>query len=409
MKSRVEMMLFAGSALLAGLLLLSLAPPLASDIRIAVEQVPDQHAGEAFELTLRSVRTNGWPLGSFDVRRLRVSGGAITGVHRVADADDLWRVEIKPDGRRSVGIDLLAAEPLRIVVPGPPITARVLELPDYHSGLRRVPIRIEFSEPIFTSVRNLGDHALQVNGAPLAGVRRIDGRQDLWEVIVAPDSGDDVVITLDPAQACPEGRPHCFDDLRRLSHALQVTISAATVYLTFDDGPHLVYTPQILDLLAEYNARATFFVIGLRAQAYPELIERIVREGHTLANHTWNHDVLVGLTREEFNRTVMSTQQVLGEHATPCLRPPNLIVDEYTEPWAAELGLRLIMATAGTDDWRQPGADIIARRFFAGAAPNAIIVLHDGGGNRSQTVAGLRSALWNLKSSNYSYEPICRP
>ena len=400
---------FAWSTLLAGLLLLGLAPPLASNVPLSVEQMPDQHTGETFDLILRAVPGNGRTSESFDVRRLQVTGGAITGAHPVADTDDLWRIQIKPDGRRSVGIDLLAAEPTQIVVPGPPITARVLDPPAYHSGLRRVPIRIEFSEPIFNGVRNLSDHVLNTNGTPLVGVRRIDARHDLWEIIVAPDSGDDIVITLDPTQACPDDQAHCLDDLSRLSHVLEATIPAATLHLTFDDGPHPVYTPQILDLLAEYDARATFFVVGAMVETYPQLIQRIVREGHTLANHTWNHDVLAGLTQEEFNETVTRAQIALGQHATPCLRPPNFKVDEHTEPWAAELGLRLVMATAVTDDWRLPGANVIASRIFVGAAPDAVIVLHDGGGDRSQTVEGLRTALRSLRRSNYSYEPICHP
>ena len=391
------------------------------------EGVPARHDGEAFSITLRLLERTDKNVSLSNAGTLVVSAGAVTKVERFAEGGSRWRVHVRPDGRRSVGIRWMAnprchkadqsclpdrvtaSAPPEVVIPGPPITARVLELPEYHSGLTRVSFQIEFSEPLFTDLRDLSKRALQVGGAALDGVRRPDDRYDLLEVALAPRSGDDVTIELSRGRSCADRNRICLDDMPRLSDPLKLTIPAATIYLTFDDGPHPSYTPQILDTLADYNARATFFVIGCSAQAFPNLIQRIVREGHTLANHTWNHDVLAGLTRESFEETVTRAQQVLGEHATRCLRPPNLQVDEHTKPWAAELGLRLIMATSVTDDWLRPGADVIASRLLAAARPDAIIVLHDGGGDRSQTVEGLRTALQSLKSRNYSYEPICDP
>ena len=394
---------------------------------VRFEGVPAHHDGETFSITLRLLEGSDEVRGPFEAGDLSVTAGSVTRIERSPDRDDLWRVEIRPDSRRSVVIHWLddadcletdeacpsdrfaAAAPQEIVVPGPPITARALELPEYHSGLKLVSFEIQFSEPVFISHRELGKGALSVGAATLHSVRRPDGRRDLLEVTVLPHTGEDVTIELTREHSCTNGNRICLNDLRRLPAPLRVTIPAATVYLTFDDGPHPVYTPQILDILADYNARATFFVIGRSVKAFPQLIQRIVREGHTLANHTWNHDVLADLTQEEFDETVTRTQQALGVHATPCLRPPNFRVDDHTEPWAAELGLRLIMATAGTEDWARPGAGAIASRLFAAAKADAIIVLHDGGGDRSQTVEGLRYALWSLRGFRYSYDPICHP
>ncbi|CAI8042511.1 Peptidoglycan-N-acetylglucosamine deacetylase BC_1960 [Geodia barretti] len=114
----------------------------------------------------------------------------------------------------------------------------------------------------------------------------------------------------------------------------------AVVYLTFDDGPHPVYTPQVLDVLARYGARATFFVVGSLAQAYPDIIQRIAAEGHTIANHTWNHEDLAGLSRAAFDETVGRTQAILADLATPCLRPPYGSVDAFTREWASSHGCR---------------------------------------------------------------------
>ena len=160
------------------------------------------------------------------------------------------------------------------------------------------------------------------------------------------------------------------------------------MYLTFDDGPHPTYTPQILDILAWHGARATFFVTGESASLYPELIERIVHEGHTLANHTWDHVALDTLSAEEFEETVLRTQRALGDHATPCIRPPYYRADQETYERAAGLGLQVIMGNVRPRDWARPGAQVIANRIVGGAAPNAVVVLHDGGGDRSQTVEG---------------------
>ncbi len=179
------------------------------------------------------------------------------------------------------------------------------------------------------------------------------------------------------------------------------------VYLTIDDGPHPVYTPQILDVLARHNARATFFVVGYLAERYPAIVERIVAEGHTVANHTWLHEDLTTLSREAFDQTISRTQEILGEHAAPCVRPPYGARDAFTYDWAASHGLAVALWTVDTFDWRNPGAETIANRIVAGATDGAIISLHDGGGDRSQTVEALDDALDRLADSGIRYEPLC--
>ena len=180
------------------------------------------------------------------------------------------------------------------------------------------------------------------------------------------------------------------------------------VYLTFDDGPHPVYTPQVLDVLARHDAQATFFVLGSLAQAHPDIIERIAAEGHTVANHTWNHEDLAGLPRDAFDETVRRTQAQLGELATPCLRPPYASTDAYTQEWAASHGLSLMMWTVDPSDWRRPPAAEIADHIVRRAVAGAVVLLHDGGGDRSNTVRGLDMALERLSGRGLSYRPVCR-
>lgn len=179
------------------------------------------------------------------------------------------------------------------------------------------------------------------------------------------------------------------------------------VYLTFDDGPHPVYTPQMLDVLARYGARATFFVVGRLAEAYPDLIERIADEGHTIANHTWNHEDLAPLSQASFDETIGRTQDVLGDLATPCLRPPYGSVGDSTRQWAASHGLALVLWDSSPQDWLGPPAAEIADHIVAWARPGAVLLMHDGGGNRSATVAGLDMALERLADRDLSFEPVC--
>ena len=183
--------------------------------------------------------------------------------------------------------------------------------------------------------------------------------------------------------------------------------SGGVVYLTFDDGPHTTYTPQVLDVLARHAARATFFVLGSLAERHPDLVARIVAEGHTVANHSWNHGNLAGLPHSSFDDTIGHTQAVLGDHATPCLRPPYGSIDAFTREWATALGLNLVLWTVDTNDWRRPGAQAIADRIVQGATDEAIILMHDAGGNRTQTVQGLELALNRLSGQDLRYEPVC--
>ena len=389
------------------------------------ERVPSHHEGEEFSLLVRFSKPVTLDGDSLRRNALQVRGGVATAVEPVAGRGDLWEITIAPDTRRSVRLRLMGTSDcsaagaictqhqLRLVnqpetvILGPPIAAEFISAREVHSGSLEVPVLIQLSEPVFASSRILRKQAIQVSGGSLTDLRRVGGRSDLWELTVVPESAATIAISLDPTVACGSDRAGCVEDLYRIAGPLELSIPPAVMYLTFDDGPHPTYTPQILDILAWHGARATFFVTGESASLYPELIERIVHEGHTLANHTWDHVALDTLSAEEFEETVMRTQRALGDHATPCIRPPYYRADQETYERAAGLGLQVIMGNVRPRDWARPGAQVIANRIVGGAAPDAVVVLHDGGGDRSQTVEGLRSALANLSAQNYSFEPVC--
>ena len=191
--------------------------------------------------------------------------------------------------------------------------------------------------------------------------------------------------------------------------AVEVLPPPPVVYLTFDDGPHPVHTSEVLDLLGRYGAQATFFVVGRMVQRFPELTQRIVDEGHTLANHTWNHENLTKLSRAAFDRTIARTQEVLGGRAAACLRPPYGAIDGARREWADAHGLDVIMWDVSGADWLGLTSEEIAGRVLQGAHDGSVVMLHDGGGDRSRTVRALEPILEGLSERGMRFRALCGP
>jgi peptidoglycan/xylan/chitin deacetylase (PgdA/CDA1 family) len=187
--------------------------------------------------------------------------------------------------------------------------------------------------------------------------------------------------------------------------------STGVVYLTFDDGPSPDWTPQILQLLARYRAQATFFVLGRSAVAYPELVRRVYAAGHGIGNHTWSHPRLTGLSSErlaaEVGATSAAIQRITGAPVR-CLRPPYASVDAASAHRVRALGLRLVLLDIDTNDWRRPGVGAIAGRVLGWVGSGDVVLLHDGGGNRSQTLAALEQVLASLSGRGFRFSALCR-
>jgi peptidoglycan-N-acetylglucosamine deacetylase len=186
---------------------------------------------------------------------------------------------------------------------------------------------------------------------------------------------------------------------------------AGVVYLTFDDGPTPAWTPRVLELLARYRARATFFVLGRNAAAYPELVRQEFAAGHGVGNHTWSHRRLTGLTgdrlAEEVGTTGAAIQRATGAPVR-CLRPPYATVDPASAGRVRALGLRLVLWDVDTNDWLRPGAGVIAGRVLGRVRAGDVVLLHDGGGDRGQTVAALEQVLASLSARGFRFGALCR-
>ncbi|MFN3980007.1 MAG: polysaccharide deacetylase family protein [Caldilinea sp.] len=183
--------------------------------------------------------------------------------------------------------------------------------------------------------------------------------------------------------------------------------SNKVIYLTFDDGPS-DHTQEILDLLARYDATATFFVIGRAAASQPESIEAIYAAGHGLGNHTYNHPSLPLVSSERMVDEVTRTAAAIGGRDGGCLRPPYGARNAAVVKNAEQLGYQLALWTIDPRDWARPGARAIANHVITHAHPDGVVVMHDGGGNRAQTVAALRIILPALAKQGYRFVAMCR-
>ena len=190
------------------------------------------------------------------------------------------------------------------------------------------------------------------------------------------------------------------------------------IALTFDDGPDHVWTPQILQLLKEYNVPATFFVIGSQAQQEPDLLRRELAEGHLLGNHTFLHPDLQKISaarqRLELNATQRTIESITG-HATLLFRSPYDVDTAPNEPRelqplraATQQGYLVVGANIDPQDYMRPGGDTISRSVLAGLQSEgaSIVLFHDGGVDRRDTVAALQILLPRLQREGYQFVTI---
>ncbi|MFF0261290.1 polysaccharide deacetylase family protein [Streptomyces microflavus] len=195
--------------------------------------------------------------------------------------------------------------------------------------------------------------------------------------------------------ARPPVRTRPFEALPDLGHSM---------VLSFDDGPDPLYTPDILATLRKHNVRAMFFVCGEMADANRDLLREMADDGHVVGNHSWSHPLVPGLTRaeirDELGRTSEVVEATLGT-APLWYRAPYGAWNRNSFEIGADLGMEPMAWTVDTLDWTTPGTGTIVRRVLDGAAPGVVVLSHDAGGNRSQSVAALRRYLPGLLDEGY--------
>ena len=179
------------------------------------------------------------------------------------------------------------------------------------------------------------------------------------------------------------------------------------VAMTFDDGPHPTLTPALLDMLKARNIRATFYVIGRNAARYPDILKRIVDEGHEIGNHSWSHPFLsrlgsAGMFRE-LDRTSDAVYKAVQRIPTT-LRPPyGALTDGQAHRIARDREMPTILWSVDPEDWRRPGESVVASRIVNKSQPGAIILTHD---IHAPTVRAMPSALDGLTERGFEFATV---
>ncbi len=250
-----------------------------------------------------------------------------------------------------------------------------------------------------------------------------EGEGELLDVVAEPNEGHRT-IARDPKTGLInsifyENYPSSYV-VRRYGH------KPKSIVLTFDDGPDPTWTPQILDILKREGVKATFFVIGQQAMSNPGLVARMWEEGHEIGNHTWSHPNLAEAGKERTLLEITSTQHIIEAitgHTTTLFRPPYAI---DVEPRTGGELKPIILASKwdfisvgeknDPQDWNlaavsgtgKTGADRIVESAWTERAAGNIILLHDGGGDRSATLAGLPRIIEQYKKAGYQFISVAR-
>ncbi|MFD6552399.1 polysaccharide deacetylase family protein [Streptomyces sp. NPDC058398] len=185
---------------------------------------------------------------------------------------------------------------------------------------------------------------------------------------------------------------------------MRVSGRGRTMVLTFDDGPDPTYTPEILRTLREYDVHAMFFVCGQMAADNKDLLGEMADNGHIVGNHTWSHPLLTKLSRSAIRSEIERTSEVIDDAYG---EPPSWFRAPYGE-WnratyqiGADLGMEPMAWTIDTNDWARPGTRAIVGTIQKEAAPGVVVLSHDAGGDRSQSVQALRTYLPRLLDAGY--------
>ncbi len=190
--------------------------------------------------------------------------------------------------------------------------------------------------------------------------------------------------------------------------AAELTQGEKVIALTFDDGPWPETTEQVLDILKSNNIKGTFFVVGQNLKNYPELGKQIVAQGHVIANHTWHHWYHFFNQQAaafEIDRTTDLIYQVTGVK-TNLFRPPGGILHNGLVAYAKGQKYTVVMWSADSIDYKSPSVPKLINNVIKDSKPGGIVLMHDGGGNRSRTVQALPEIISNFRKQGYRFVTI---
>ncbi|MEH1919743.1 polysaccharide deacetylase family protein [Nostoc sp.] len=190
--------------------------------------------------------------------------------------------------------------------------------------------------------------------------------------------------------------------------AAKLTPDQKVIALTFDDGPWPESTAQVLDILKQNQIKGTFFLIGQNVKNYPSLVKREIAEGHVIGNHTWHHwyqFLNPQAAAYEIDHTADLIYQVTGIK-TNLFRPPGGIMHNGVAAYARNSKYAIVLWSSDSVDYSRPAVPKLINNVFRQAKPGGIVLMHDGGGNRSKTVQALPEIIANFRKQGYSFVTI---
>lgn len=214
-----------------------------------------------------------------------------------------------------------------------------------------------------------------------------------------------------PALASPNVKDRYYYE-QRGDMIWEVPTRQKVIALTFDDGPDPEETLPILDVLHEYHAKCTFFAIGKKIAAYPDVAKRVIEEGHELANHTYNHvyfkkPISEQLIQKELELTETEILKISGRHSS-LFRPPGGMYDETLVEVSNHMGLKPVLWSwhQDTRDWNRPGVWNIYSKVLRNARNGDIVLFHDHVHGQSQTEEALKIILPELEKRGFRFVTV---
>lgn len=189
----------------------------------------------------------------------------------------------------------------------------------------------------------------------------------------------------------------------------RVSDKGKMIALTFDDGPHKKYTEEILDILDEYSIKATFFVVGVCAEKYPEIIAREIASGHEIGNHTYSHLHLKNANISEIAGEIDKTEQLLIQnngYSTTLFRPPEGVCNDRVRSVAKDMNYSLVLWTVDTKDWVPSSCESIVNSVLGSVDGGEIILMHDYVVGKSNTPDALRIIIPKLLEEGYTFVTV---
>ena len=178
------------------------------------------------------------------------------------------------------------------------------------------------------------------------------------------------------------------------------------IALTFDDGPHPRYTPQILDVLDQYGIKATFFVVGVNAKYYPDALSDVIKRGHEIGNHTYSHPHVSCLNTATLTDEVELCESMiygLTDYKTKLFRPPEGMIDADVRTVLRSLDYKVILWDIDTRDWAHESPERIAEYVISNIASGDIILMHDYVAHNSPTVDAIKIFIPALLEKGYKF------